>query len=61
VILDATGGFSFDAFRFAWMVQYAIWALAVVGILVTRSKTRRQIRVEQERMLLEGFDAPRAA
>jgi hypothetical protein len=61
LILDATGGFSFDAFRFAWMVQYAIWALAVVGILVTRSKTRRQIRVEQERMLLEGFDAPRAA
>jgi hypothetical protein len=31
--------------------------LAVVGILITRRKARRQMKVEQERTLLEGFDA----
>jgi sugar phosphate permease len=57
LILDAAGDFSFESFRLAWTVQYAIWILAVVGILITRRKARRLIRIEQERMLLEGFDA----
>jgi MFS family permease len=57
LILDAAGDFSFESFRLAWTVQYAIWALAVAGILITRRKARRLMRVEQERMLLEGFDA----
>jgi MFS family permease len=57
LILDAAGDFSFESFRLAWTVQYAIWVLAVVGILITRRKARRLMRVEQERMLLEGFDA----
>jgi MFS family permease len=57
VILDAAGEFTFDAFRVAWAVQYAIWAFAVVGILITRHKARRLMRLEQERMLLEGFEA----
>lgn len=56
LILDATGDFSFDSFRFAWTVQYVVWILAVVGILITRHKARRQMRLEQDRMLLEGFD-----
>ena len=56
LILDAAGDFSFESFRIAWTVQYAIWALAVVGILITRGKARRLMRVEQERMLLEGFE-----
>lgn len=56
LILDAAGDFSFESFRLAWTVQYAIWALAVVGILITRNKARRLMRVEQERMLLEGFE-----
>ncbi|KUI41757.1 MFS transporter [Mycobacterium sp. GA-1199] len=55
-ILDATGGFSSESFRLAWTVQYAIWAFAVVGILITRGKARRVMRIEQERMLLEGLD-----
>lgn len=55
VILDAAGEISFDSFRVAWTVQYAIWALAVIGILITRRKTRRLLAVEQERMLLEGL------
>jgi hypothetical protein len=57
LILDAAGDFSFESFRLAWTVQYAIWVLAVAGILITRRKARRLMRVEQERMLLEGFDA----
>jgi MFS family permease len=57
LILDAAGDFSFDAFRLAWTVQYAIWILAVIGILITRHKTRRLMKLEQDRTLLEGFDA----
>ena len=57
MILDAAGDFTFESFRLAWTVQYAVWVLAVVGILITRRKARRLMKVEQERMLLEGFDA----
>ena len=57
LILDAAGDFSFEAFRLAWIVQYAVWILAVVGILITRRKARRQVSLEQERMLLEDFEA----
>jgi MFS family permease len=56
LILDATGEFSFDSFRLAWTVQYAVWILAVLGILITRRKARRLMRLEQERMLVEGFE-----
>ena len=59
LILGAAGGYSFESFRLAWTVQYAVWALAVVGILITRRKARRLMRAEQERMLLESFDARR--
>ncbi|WP_197374978.1 MFS transporter [Mycolicibacterium baixiangningiae] len=55
-ILDAAGGYSFDTFRWAWTAQYAVWTLATAGILITRRKTRRVMKLEQERMLLEGFD-----
>ena len=54
VVIGAAGGYSFDSFRLAWTVQYAIWALAVIGILVTRKKARRQMQTE--RNLLEGFE-----
>ena len=55
--------FPFDSFRLAWTVQYAVWIFAVVGILVTRRKTRRLMRLEVgappasggERMLLESW------
>ena len=64
VILDAVGGISFEAFRVAWTVQYAIWVLAVVGILITRRKARAVMRAQlvgddrmlDDRMLLESFD-----
>jgi MFS family permease len=40
-VMTALGGFTPEAFRVAWLVQYPIWALAVVGIVVTRRKARR--------------------
>lgn len=56
-ILDTTGGYSFDSFRWAWTAQYAVWTLATVGILITRGKARRMMKRQQERMLLETFEA----
>lgn len=56
MVVGAAGGFSFDAFRLAWCVQYPVWALAVVGILVTRAKARRTLgELEESRFLLEYF------
>ncbi|WP_043781012.1 nitrate/nitrite transporter [Rhodococcus sp. JVH1] len=43
LILDVMGGYSFDAFRVAWLVQYPVWIVAITGVLVTRGKTRRQM------------------
>jgi MFS family permease len=40
-VLTALGGFTPEAFRVAWLVQYPVWALAVVGVLVMRRKARR--------------------
>jgi sugar phosphate permease len=40
-VLDALGGFTFEAFRVAWLVQYPLWLFATVGVLVTRRKARR--------------------
>ncbi|WP_162938517.1 MFS transporter [Mycobacterium kyogaense] len=56
VILQATGGLSFDSFRWAWTLQYAVWALAVTGILITRRKARRLLAQQDDRMLLEGIN-----
>ena len=41
VVLDALGGFTFEAFRIAWLVQYPVWLLATVGVVITRRKARR--------------------
>ncbi|MGI5133119.1 MFS transporter [Pseudonocardia sp. CA-107938] len=40
-VLTALGGFGADAFRVAWLVQYPVWAVAVVGLLVWRRRARR--------------------
>ncbi|MEE2030972.1 MFS transporter [Rhodococcus chondri] len=42
VLLQQFGGYSFDAFRVAWLAQYPIWVIAIVGVLVTRKKARRE-------------------
>ena len=56
LILSGPDSYSFTSFRVAWSVQYAVWILATVGILITRTKTRRLMAAEQERMLLESFE-----
>jgi MFS family permease len=40
-LMTAFGGFTPEAFRIAWLVQYPVWAFAVVGVIVTRRKARR--------------------
>lgn len=41
VLLDRAGGFTFDAFRLAWLAQYPSWILGLIGIVVARRKARR--------------------
>jgi hypothetical protein len=57
VILGVAGGYSFESFRLAWTVQYVIWIVTIVGILITRKKARALMKAEQERSLLETFEA----
>ena len=52
---EAAGGLSFESFRLAWTLQYAVWALAVAGILITRRKARRLLALQDDRSLLEGI------
>jgi sugar phosphate permease len=60
MIIESSGGYSFASFRLAWTVQYAVWVLAAVGILVTRRKARRTIgEIEESKYLLEFFDEHR--
>ena len=58
-VLDHEGGYSVESFRHAWTLQYIVWVLAVIGILVTRRKARRLMKAEQERSLLETFEPAR--
>lgn len=56
LVIQAFGGYSFHSFRLAWCVQYLVWAVAVVGILVTRRKARQTIGdIEESRYLLEFY------
>ena len=41
LVLDRSGGFDVEAFRLAWLVQYPVWAVAVVCLLRTRRAARR--------------------
>lgn len=45
MIIGATGGYSFASFRLAWTVQYAVWALAAIGIVVTSRQARHSERL----------------
>ncbi len=57
LIIGAAGGYSFDSFRLAWSVQYAVWAVTAIAILVTRRKARRTIGdIDESKYLLEFFD-----
>ena len=41
--LVSPGGYTPEAFRLAWTVQYVVWAVAIVGVLVARRKARRKM------------------
>jgi MFS family permease len=41
-IMTAMGGFTPEAFRMAWLVQYPVWLVAVIGVLVMRHQARGQ-------------------
>jgi MFS family permease len=41
--LAGPGGYTPEAFRVAWTVQYAVWALALGGVLVARRRARRKM------------------
>ena len=56
MVLEAAGGMSFDSFRLAWTLQYLVWGVAVVGILITRRKARRLMKLQDDRSLLEGIE-----
>lgn len=59
VTLKVAGGYSFEAFRIAWLAQYPIWVLAATGIVVNRARVRRELDV-QPRTLVEVITrAPR--
>ena len=45
-ILDAFGGYTFEGFRVAFLVQYPVWIVAITGVVLTRRKTRRQLADE---------------
>ncbi len=38
-----TGGYTPEAFRAAWTVQYVAWAVALAGVLVARRRARRNL------------------
>ncbi|WP_330257350.1 MFS transporter [Nocardia sp. NBC_00565] len=46
LVLEHAGGYGFDAFRSAWLLQYPIWVIAGIGVLVTRAKTRRHLATQ---------------
>jgi len=46
VVLGRAGGYTPEAFRVAWTVQYVVWAFAVVAVLSTRRFTRRKLADE---------------
>lgn len=44
--LAGPGGYTPEAFRVAWTVQYVVWALALGGVLVARRRARRKMASE---------------
>ncbi|TWF75506.1 putative MFS family arabinose efflux permease [Pseudonocardia hierapolitana] len=40
------GGYTPEAFRVAWTVQYVVWVVAFVGVLVARRRARRKMAAE---------------
>jgi nitrate/nitrite transporter NarK len=39
-------GYTPDGFRVAWTVQYLVWAVALIGVLVARRRARRNLAAQ---------------
>jgi MFS family permease len=46
VVLGRFGGYTPEAFRVAWTVQYAVWAFALTAVLVARRRARAKLAAE---------------
>jgi len=46
VVLGRFGGYTPEAFRMAWTVQYAVWAFALTAVLVARRRARAKLAAE---------------
>lgn len=48
IVLGAVGpgGYTPEAFRLAWTVQYGVWAFALVAVLIARRRARRKMESE---------------
>jgi len=46
LVLGRSGGYTPEAFRAAWTVQYAVWAFALVAVLLARREARRKLAAE---------------
>jgi MFS family permease len=46
VLLGLGAGYTPGAFRMAWTVQYAVWGLALTGVLIARRRARRKLATE---------------
>jgi len=55
----AAGGYTFDAFRLAWLVQYPVWLLATLGILFERRRALLASQGVVPRRLRDVWFGPR--
>jgi MFS family permease len=46
VVLGRFGGYTPEAFRMAWTVQYVVWAFALTAVLVARRRARAKLAAE---------------
>jgi MFS family permease len=42
-LVAGSGGYTPEAFRLAWTVQFVVWAVALTGVLVARRRARRKM------------------
>lgn len=45
-VLGAAGGYTPEAFRIAWLVQFPLWAITTLGVLGARRQARRVMAAE---------------
>jgi MFS family permease len=53
MIIGAMGGYSFDSFRVAWTVQYLVWLMAAIGIVMNRRAALREMARERRSAVVD--------